>query len=313
MADSPPARRCASWPWRRRIVRLAVLLLALFVLVQGTLGVILVTNFRRSVPPPSDPLLERARAAGGWAAIEFRTDDGLTLRGELFGTARGRPVVIIAHGYRDNRRRADPFVPELLAAGYSVLAFDFRGSGASAGRFTAVGAVEERDVRAAVRFLVERQSVPPARIAVVGLSMGASATALAGPALRGLGAVVLVAPYAGLEDAANARTKRWAGVSARPWTTPALFVARLLSGGDPMAANPVERIGDLAPAPLLVVGGERDWRAPVSGLEALQTQSRQPGAPVVLPGVDHDELCALSPRIRAVILPFLRQHVPAAP
>jgi hypothetical protein len=98
--------------------------------------------------------------------------------------------VIIGHGYRDNRRRADPFVPELLAGGYGVLAFDFRGSGASAGRFTAVGAVEERDVRAAVRYLVEQQGVPPGRIAVMGLSMGASATALAAPALRSLGAVV---------------------------------------------------------------------------------------------------------------------------
>jgi hypothetical protein len=64
----------------RRFIRVVIVLLALVLLGQTALGVVLVTNFHRSVPPPSPGLVEAARQAGGWTAVELHTEDGLILR-----------------------------------------------------------------------------------------------------------------------------------------------------------------------------------------------------------------------------------------
>jgi pimeloyl-ACP methyl ester carboxylesterase len=289
----------------------SVALTSAVLLAQVALGVVIVTNFRRAVAPPSAALVEAARSAGGWEEVRFATEDGLTLRGELFGEVASRPVVVFGHGYGMRRRMADRATPALLTNGYSILTFDFRGSGASDGRFTTVGALEERDIRAAVRFLRRDRGVAPKRIGIVGVSMGAAASAMAAQSLSDLGAVVLIAPYAGLEEAANARTERWAGLPARPWFAPAMMVAGLLSGADPHAARPVDRIGELEPCPILILGGEQDWRAPVADLRRLEARSGQHHSLVVLPGMDHNELCSFKPPVLQLVEEFLAAHVPS--
>jgi pimeloyl-ACP methyl ester carboxylesterase len=83
-------------------------------------------------------------------------------------------VVVLLHGNPGNERNLD-VAQAIRRAGYSVLFFNYRGSWGSGGTFSRTHAIE--DVHAALRWVrspenVARFRTDPARIALVGHSMG---------------------------------------------------------------------------------------------------------------------------------------------
>ena len=99
----------------------------------------------------------------------------------------GGPRILLAHGWGSHAGRLSGFVPELLAAGFGVTAFDFPGHGQSGGRLASLP--EFVDAVA----LVARTVAP---IALVGHSLGAAACALALQSGARGRAVVLLSPPA---------------------------------------------------------------------------------------------------------------------
>ena len=102
---------------------------------------------------------------------------GLTLVGVLHEPkADGpRPAVIDLHGFGGSCSGAGhhELARALERAGYVVLRFDFRGCGKSEGlRGHVIGNEQVEDTQNAVTFLQQQASVDPARIGVVGASMG---------------------------------------------------------------------------------------------------------------------------------------------
>lgn len=307
-AQTRPRR--APVPFARKLLRCILLLLILIALSQVLLVLILLTNTRRGDVPAAAALVKKALDAGGMARVEFYAEDGLLLRGDLLGDPASRPVVVFGHGFRDRRRAGDPLAHPLLELGYAVLLFDFRGSGASHGRFSGAGAIESPDVIAALRYLEGARNVPRSRIAYVGFSMGASTALLCAGALSDLAAVVLIAPYARLEGALEARTRRFAGLALRPIFSPALSLYERLLHVDLRSIEPVRSSALLAPAPLLLLGGQEDWRSPPADLQAILQQAGQPKELRLLPGHDHLDLRALGPAVLDQVLPFLTRHLP---
>ncbi len=96
--------------------------------------------------------------------VSFPTQDGGVVSADLYGT--GDRGIVLAHGGRFNKESWEPQAQALAAAGFRVLAFDFRGYGQSRG-----GAEEgcRFDVLAAVRYL---RQTGAKTVAVVGASMG---------------------------------------------------------------------------------------------------------------------------------------------
>lgn len=100
--------------------------------------------------------------------------------------ARRSPACILLHMYGENRSTFQPLVPELHAAGFAVLAVDLRGHGESIepAALKLAEKMEDRDprlfrymikdVEAAYRWLSRRPDVDPARLVLVGASVGGS-------------------------------------------------------------------------------------------------------------------------------------------
>ena len=113
------------------------------------------------------------------------------------------PRILLVHGWGAHAGRLTPFVPRLVASGFSVTAFDAPGHGESPGRFCSLPEFVDALTRVAV-------AVRPA--AVVGHSMGAAAGALAIHAGIPAGAAVLIAPPAD-PGAYTLRFARWLGLT----------------------------------------------------------------------------------------------------
>ena len=296
-----------------RILRLAAVLLLFVGAAELLLVFSVMLNHRRGEESAPAPLIRAALEAGGMERVEFYSSDGTLLVGDLMGDFRTRPVVVFAHGYRDRRRSGDPLAHALLDAGYAAFLFDFRGSGASGGTFTGAGAIEGPDVEAALRFLESSREVSSDRTAYVGFSMGAVAGLMAAPALSRPAAVVLIAPYARMEETFEARTLRYAQSRLRPLFTPALWVFRQVLGVDIRTVNPCLHAGLLAPAPLLLIGADDDWRAPRQDLETIFQAAQRPKEIFVLRQANHLALAKMGPAVRSPILKFLQGRLPPAP
>jgi pimeloyl-ACP methyl ester carboxylesterase len=140
--------------------------------------------------------------------VSFETSDGFVLEGDLTSAADvDAPVAILLHMYRSDRGSWAPLVPELVAAGFTVLAIDQRAHGGSQqrhGETVDVAAIPRaafgemvrdgvHDVKAAVGYLGE-QGLATDRIVLIGASYGCSVSLLSAGAVEGVRALVLLSP-----------------------------------------------------------------------------------------------------------------------
>lgn len=105
-------------------------------------------------------------------SVSFPTSDGGLIFANLYGS--GPRAVVLAHGGQFNKESWDPQAKELAAAGFRVLAFDFRGYGKSRGPGQAdpLSAPLYLDILASAEYL---RAAGATSISVVGASMGGSA------------------------------------------------------------------------------------------------------------------------------------------
>lgn len=101
--------------------------------------------------------------------VSIPTSDGGVIFADLYG--QGEKGLVLAHGGQFNKESWRPQAEQFAAAGFHVLAFDFRGYGKSHGPGQAdiFTAPLELDVLAAVRYL---HSIGAKRVSIVGASLG---------------------------------------------------------------------------------------------------------------------------------------------
>lgn len=88
------------------------------------------------------------------------------------------PGVLVAHGFAGSRQLMLGYGYTLARAGYAALLWDFGGHGANGGRLAQDGL--QRDLDLAYAALVAQPEVDPARLALIGHSMGSGAAMAAG-------------------------------------------------------------------------------------------------------------------------------------
>jgi alpha/beta superfamily hydrolase len=121
-------------------------------------------------------VLVGSHSVAAQTTVSFPTSDGGVVFADLYGT--GERGLVLAHGGQFNKESWSGQAPQFVAAGFRVLAIDFRGYGKSHGPGDAdpMGAPLDLDVRAAVRYL--RQTGAKS-VSIVGGSMGGGAAGAA--------------------------------------------------------------------------------------------------------------------------------------
>jgi alpha-beta hydrolase superfamily lysophospholipase len=243
-----------------------------------------------------------------WNPLECRTGDGLLLKGWVVAPPAPRATVALFHGLRRSRAQALDRMELLVRAGYRCVAFDHRAHGESGGRRTSFGFREARDVTAVLDLVARRW--PHQGRAALGISMGAAALCFAAAQARGLDAVVLESLYHDLDSTFQNRIgskfPAWFGRFRRGvvWVTERRLGLRLRQ------VAPADHIGELAPAPVLLLTGAEDPHAPPHDAERLFARCRGPRELALIPGADHGNLVVAGGRLyRDLLLGFLERHL----
>lgn len=201
--------------------------------------------------------------------------------------------------------RAYPALADRLAheSGTHVVAAMLRGTGGSAGDFSAAGWLED------LRFVVEQQVEPGRELWVVGFGLGGALAlrlALAEDRVRGVATVAGPADLAGWVadvDRVLDRCRR-SGVISSPGFPPDVgaWAAELV------ALAPLDAAGSLGDRPLLVVHGSDDGEVPAAAARAL-ADAAAPNGPVdlrIVPGAGH--WLRADPRVVATLIGWLERR-----
>ena len=220
----------------------------------------------------------------GWYATSFNISDAVS-SGHW---KKLRPAVVICHDYGAARDQClYPVATELLAGGYDVLLFDFRGHGRSSSAPVSYGVTEAADVIAAVEFLQRRPGVDGQRIGVFGTGMGAYAAMLAAPRCREIRCVVGESLYPSVDSALRGYARDVhlpTGLGTlMGWGLDLYFGHRLV---DYTAVDAAAAFGECG---VLLVNGAEDRRTPVSDLAPILSAGRQNAASMVVARAGHGE------------------------
>lgn len=210
-----------------------------------------------------------AQARPFWA----QTSDGVRLY--MIEAGGGTTTVVLAHGGRSDLCDTLDFGTQLVAAGYRIVAFDFRGNGRSASP-TRNPLALGKDLAAAVG---HARQAGAEHVFLVGSSMGGAAIVQNTSALRVDGRISL------------SGTRLWPGFGFN----------------DPAG---VARIRD----PFLYVGTRHDWRAPLKeALGIFRRVGAADKRTAFYPGSDHGwQIIENSPfarQARALVLSWIARHV----
>lgn len=282
-----PRRFRKSILWVSLIAVIAVLTTGvLFVARSNAMG--LVYRERKALVRTADEL---EASLPGYEAVSFVTADDLTLQGWFVPPAsQPGPLLILMHGFGENREIWFEMSDELVAAGYGLLLFDARNHGISEGVITTMGYSEIQDFRAATDYALTRPEVDPDRIALIGHSMGAVTVLMAAPDIPEARVIVAISPFSSLEQNVGDGVKRMTGLPPFPFAPLVMWFTQQETQVAMTEIRPIDRVAAIAPRPLLLMHGELDETLNVSNSEALFAAAAEPKTFYVIPGGDHSDI-----------------------
>jgi alpha-beta hydrolase superfamily lysophospholipase len=238
--------------------------------------------------------------------VSFPSNSGATIRGWLVVPETNRAVVILQHGVRADKSTLVERARFLASAGYAVLMFDFQAHGESIGSHITFGSLESRDAQAAVTFAKSR--FPGKQVAVIGLSLGAAAAALAEPPLD-VQALVLEMMYPTVVEATKDRIAMRLGSPGR-WLSP-LLTAQLKwrIGCTTDALRPIVSVEKIT-VPKLFIAGTEDRDTTLAESKEIFSHAAEPKAFVPFEGARHQDLLEFAPdQYKKTILEFLEKYL----
>lgn len=231
--------------------------------------------FARSVIYPGSPVPfpraeELARRLPGARLLDYRSSDGIALRGVLVPAVDpAAPVAVYFHGNAESAAQNLPFAMDLAGRGVGVFLAEYRGFGGLEGTPTEDGLYADGDAAVGA---VRAAGAPPERLVLIGRSLGSGvATELA--VRHPCALLVLISPYTSIVD-----------------------MGKIIAGPAATLAVP-DRYDNLAKlprvrCPVVILHGTRDEIIPVRMGRALA--KAVPGATLVeVPEASHNDFPGL--------------------
>jgi dipeptidyl aminopeptidase/acylaminoacyl peptidase len=188
-------------------------------------------------PTPTAPAAATHVAPAEPRAVTFTTDDGVTLKGTLYGAG---PTAVILSNMGDNDPAPwEAFAPQLADQGYIVLTYRFRYPTNSANIDSSTVNHTLDDLRAAIAFVREQGATT---LVLVGASLGGMATAKAAASEKPAAMVIMASPV-DLPDFGFRVEER----ELQAITAPKLFIGSEDDHNVPLAAT--KKMYDLSPDP----------------------------------------------------------------
>lgn len=300
---------------KRRWIGITAITLVLVIII-GIIGLAGYVGWSLSHPVSKPITVRPEQVQLDYKDIEFSSKwENTLLRGWLIpvGDTKDR-IVIMAHGYSQNRSNEKPMMPTAKALhdqGIAVLMFDFRNAGESEGTLTSVGQFEYYDLLGAIEFA---KSQGYRQIGLYGLSMGAATSLNAAADSPDVQAVVADSPFADLSTYLKENLPVWSGLPPFPFTPLIMWEIPLLTGIDPNEVKPVESIAHLKDRPVLLIHAEGDDKIPASHSEQIYQNSGSPLTTFWLaPGTKHvGTYEAVPDAYLAKVIEFFTEHLQAA-
>lgn len=243
-----------------RAVRALVFVIAVYVVFAALAK--LTADRQIFLPPPP------TYTARDLPLIRIATADGGEIAALHLPNPSSRITMLVSHGNAEDLGWLAPFLLEMREAGFSVIAYDYRGYGASSGP-AATERRSYRDIEAVYRYAVDTLKIAPERIVVYGRSVGA------GPSIH----LAARAPVGGL-------------VVESGFTSAFVVVTRVPLF--PFDSFPNLRTIRKVQCPVLVVHGAEDDIIPPRHSKALFAAAPEPRRLVMVPGAGHNDLAAVA-------------------
>jgi fermentation-respiration switch protein FrsA (DUF1100 family) len=266
--------------------------------------------YRPRVLPNDNP---RVQLGFDYERVEFRASDNVRIVGwwipaqqpqrralrarddDQTDSLWAKRTAIVCHGLASSKSNQLILARKLVPAGFNCVAIDFRAHGESGGQLTTFGALEKRDVLAAVKWVRQTHADQSQQIVGVGASMGAaaliSAAADDSPEGRAISAIASYACYDDLWDMTKSMTQNY---FAAPMNDLLLYVglpiAQLQTGADLMHYSPAKDAAKLWPRPILLIHGQRDEIIDFSRGESLFDAIPQPKYHLWYPTGGHNDI-----------------------
>ncbi|RJP55515.1 MAG: alpha/beta hydrolase [Anaerolineaceae bacterium] len=193
--------------------------------------------------------------------VTFESEDGITLAG-WFTPSQNGATIILLHGYGGNRTGMIWHADKLAKDGYGILMYDERASGESTGGYRSFGWEDHLDVKAAIQFIHARNANE--NIGAAGCSTGASIVVYSAALYPEIGATWGDGNSAvRAQDLPAPKNPLMAVIIGSNYVIDWMYTVKL---GIEAPAPLIEVLPDIAPRPLMLVGG--GTRNPILGSEA---------------------------------------------
>lgn len=213
--------------------------------------------------------------------VSFYNKRGYLLSGWLAVHSPLVPVIILTHGTPGNRLSMVQRAAFLYNHGYNVLLFDFQSYGLSQGIMSTLGMVESEDILAAIDYLHSRPETSHSKIGVLGLSMGATAAALAASKTNTISALVL-------ESCPVDATRVLGDVPNDAARDADKQLVEKVYDVDITKARPVDAVEKLpGHSALFFINGDADTTTPLAGMQKLYQMAGDPKQYWVVPSAGH--------------------------
>ena len=209
-------------------------------------------------------------------SVTLTTEDGLNLSAWYTPPQNGA-VILIAHGYNDNR--PESIYAMFVKKGYGALAWDFRAHGSSDGDISTLGYYERMDVEAALDFALAQEGVE--HIGAWGGSMGAATIILSAAEHPEIEVIIADSAYPSLEDVMRLN------MPVKLFQPFVLFWGEYYSGAEIVDVNPELAIRKISPRPVLVIDGWEGGAAAMNSPYRLYDAANEPKEIWVEEGIPH--------------------------